>query len=157
MSRATISSALAALVGNVEGVGQVHERERWSDNWTELLEQMKADGRINSIMFSRRTTTRRQRTVGEVEVAHVFGLRLVYSFSDVNNSEADFQSLVDRLETAVLGDETIGDSCETTHPDWGPMNGAVGLQIDVIEPRIFGKTLCHVMEGRICALESVAV
>jgi hypothetical protein len=156
MSRAEISTALAGIVEGVSGIGKVYTRDRYSNDWTKFLENFKsAAGKITGGMITRKVTAKQQRTIGEVERAHVFVIRLVYGLQDSGDSEAIFQTLVDAVLDAVDADETLGGSCETTHPDWGPMSGAVGLQIDTIEYRQFGTVLCHYAEGRICACETI--
>jgi len=154
MSRESISAALAAIIGQVSGIGQIHERERYSPDWGQVLEHFKSGDKYNACLISRKISPKQQRTLGEKERAHVFVIRLVYGLKDADDSESAFQALVDRVEAAVDADETLNGSCETTQPDWGPMAGAIGLQIDLIDFRQFGKVLCHYAECRVCACET---
>jgi hypothetical protein len=156
MSQATIRGAIATLILAVDGVSICHEYERWASDWGRILSQFKTGSDvINGWTVSRRSTARRQVTLGRQEVAHVFTVRGIYGLDDSAATEQTFQAQVDSLEAvfADMDNETLSGTCETTHPDWGPMNGAVGLQVDVVEPRLFGSILCHVAECRICAVE----
>lgn len=154
MSRVAQSAALAAIIGSVPGMGQVHQRDRYSPDWAKLLEDFKSNGKLNGCMISRKTTAKQQRTLGEVERGNIFVIRMIYSLKDADDSETAFQTLIDLVEAAVDADETLTGTCETTHPDWGPMAGAIGLQIDTIDFRQFGTVLCHYAECRICACET---
>lgn len=154
MSRVSISAALAAIINQVAGIGQVYTRDRYSPTWSKFVEDFKKGDKINGCMITRKTTAKQQRTLGEVEKGHVFVLRFVYSLQDASDSEAEFQALIDLVEAAIDADETLNGSCETTHPDWGPMAGAIGLQIDTIDFRQFGTVLCHYAECRVCACET---
>lgn len=157
MGRAEIAAALQAIIASVDGMGQVHKRERFSPDWSTYLSRFEYRGKINGCMFTRKSTVKRQRTLGEVEKCHVFIIRLFYGFQDDADSDAVFQTMVDQVATAVDADETLNGTCETTHPDWGPMRGAVGLQVENIDIRQFGKVLCHYAECRLCACETTAV
>lgn len=155
MSRVSIAAALAAIIGGVSGIGQVHQRDRYSPGWAKIQEHFASGGHLNACMISRKTTAKQQRTLGEVEKGHVFVIRMVYGLNDASDSESTFQALIDSVEAAIDADLTLNNTCETTQPDWGPMAGAIGLQIDIIDFRQFGTVLCHYAECRVCACETI--
>lgn len=160
MSLENIRAQTAAIAAGVDGIGVVHEYERWAADWNKMLALFKVEdddgSRINGLMITRKTTARRKVNVGEIELAHVLVLRMVMGLKDAAATELTFQALVDALADAFddNDNETLNDTCDTIRPDWGPMEGAVGLQIDIVEPRMFGSVLCHFFEGRLCALET---
>jgi hypothetical protein len=156
VAESDIRQQICAILGAVNGMGRVHEYQRFASDWSGVLAKFKdPDGRINAWTISRVSSATRQVTIGEVERAHVYGVTGIYGLQDDIASEIDFQALVERAWTAFNDDETLNRACVTTHPDWGPMNGAVGLQIDKIEIRMFGNVLCHVADCRLCAVELI--
>jgi len=153
-----IREQIKAMLSAVEGVGVVHDYERWATEWNKFLRLFKdAEGKINGWTFVRAQTAQRQATLGEIDRAHVIRFRGYAHLRDAEASEIVFQGVIDRLidKFNEAEAENLGGACLTTHPDWGPMAGAVGLQIDRVEPRKFGAVLCHYAEGRLCALETV--
>lgn len=157
MSEAAIRAAIKSTLESVSGMGTVHDYVRWADNWGDFLSLFKTESnKINGWCFSRVKTPMLQRTIGEVERAYIYTLRGYYGLKDSDATEKTFQALIEAAQEAFLTDETLGGACETTRPDSGPMNGAVGLQADIVEIRKFGTVLCHYFEGRLCAVESVS-
>lgn len=158
MSESAINAGIKSVLDGVSAIANVHDYVRWAKSWGAFLDLIKdeTNGKINGWMFSRRSTATRQATVGEIERAHVYVVRGYYGLADADESEKTFQGIVDDACDAFDDDQTLGGACDTIHPDWGPMAGAVGLQVDIVEPRMFGSVLCHYFEGRLCALESVS-
>jgi hypothetical protein len=159
---AEIREQIAAILAAVEGVGVVHQYQRWSSEWKKLLDLFKhtdGDGvqRINGQMITRYATSQRKVTLGEKERAHIFLIRGVYSLKDEEATEHEYQAILERAVNAFDEEEnvTLKDTCLTTIPDWGPMADSAGLQIMLVEPRLFGSVLCHYSECRICAIERV--
>ncbi|MEN8134326.1 MAG: hypothetical protein ABFS18_02150 [Thermodesulfobacteriota bacterium] len=158
MARTEIIAAIGATIKGVAPKAKIHERERFKSSWSDFLTLFKTtDGLINGFTVTRKAKARRSVTAGQVEEASVMMIRGWYGLKDEANSEAAFQDQVDGIDAALLADESLQNTCETTHPDWGPMGGAVGLQADLLELRKFGTVLCHYFEGRICAIELVDI
>lgn len=158
MAEPEILEGIRSVLLGVDGITIVHNYKRWAATWSDLLAKFKtADERFHAWNISRISVQRKQHTLGEVEQAHTFEIIGIYGLQDDVQSERAFQALVDRAVLAFDADETLGGTCESIHPDWGPMSGAVGLQVDKIEPRAFGSVLCHVAQCRICAIETILV
>ncbi len=159
MSLENIRAQVAAIAAGVDGIGRVHEYVRWATDWKKVIEKFKItdDGgsKINALMITRKKTHRRQRTIGEIELAHVLELKMIMGLNDAEASELIFQKLLDNLAAAFDSDETLNGTCETTRPSWGPMEGQVGLSIDIVDMRMFGGILCHYAECHLCATESI--
>ncbi len=157
MGRSEQIAAIAAIMEGVDGVENVHQRERFKTDWGKFLDLYKnSEGKINGYTISRKVKARQSETLGEFMELSVYVIRGYYGLQDEEDSEGVFQDQLDAIDAALLADETLTDTCDTTHPDTGPMAGAVGLQQDVFELRKFGTVLCHYFEGRICAVELVA-
>ncbi len=154
MSLADIREQIKVILSGVPGIGVVHDYERLALDWNKFLERFKdADGHINGCSFAREKWQERQQTMGETETCHIFVFRRVMGLQDDRATGILFDDHLEDFRAAFGGDETLGGTCRTINPDWGPMEGAVGLQGDIIEPRMFGNVLCHLAECRLCAIE----
>jgi hypothetical protein len=100
-----------------------------------------------------------QRTHGEIENAHVYTLNFIYGLNDGNATGKAFQTLLSDSDSAFADYEesTWVMAGITSHPDWGPMANAVGMQIDNIDHRLFGNVLCHFAPCRICVVETLQI
>lgn len=144
------------IVEGVSGIGMVHDYVRFAKRWKAVLDAFKTGGDIiNATMISRASSSSIQRTVGEKERAHVFTIDSVYGLADANASEKTFQTLIESQYAAIEDYEGAWNLMGiTSHPDWGPMSGAVGMQVDMIDIRLFGDILCHYAACRLCVVET---
>jgi len=157
MSIPEIREQIKVVLAGVPGIGVVHDRERFATDWTKFLNLFKdADGRLNGCMFSRESRRRIQQTIGETEKAHVFVIRRFMGLNDAEETGIIFDDHLEEVADAFDDDETLNDTCRTINPDWGPMDGAVGLQIELSEIRMVGTVLCHYAECKLCVIEAKA-
>jgi hypothetical protein len=155
MSLADIREQIKVVLAGVPGIGVVHDRERFANEWGKFLNLFKdANGRINGCMFSRESRRRVQQTIGETEKAHVFVFRRFMAVKDSDETGIIFDDHLEELADAFDDYETLNDTCRTINPDWGPMEGAVGLQIELSEIRMVGTVLCHYAECKLCVIEA---
>ena len=153
MSLPQIREQIKAILSGVPGIGVVHDYERLAIDWSKFLERYKdRDERINGCAFAREKWQERQETLGETEIAHVFVFRRIMGMKDDQATGITFDDHLEDMRRAFRNNQTLNGTCLTIDPDWGPMAGAIGLQGDVIEPRMFGNVLCHVAECRLCAI-----
>ncbi|MFA5423040.1 MAG: hypothetical protein WC374_04215 [Phycisphaerae bacterium] len=160
MSLASIREQIKVIVSGVSGIGVVHDHERFSNDWNKFLSLFKdKDGKINGCMFHREKCPKNQNTQGEYEKAHVFVCRKFMGLKDDEDTGTAFDEHLENVMDAFDTDaaETLNDACRTINPDWGPMSGAMGMQLDVSEIRMFGGVLCHYAELRLCAIEPVEI
>ena len=158
MSEASIRARIKERLESVDGIGIVHDYERWAMNWNDILDKFKTpSNRYHGWMISRTQRTPKQSSVCGIEVAHTFRIRGIYALDDAAASEKTFQSLIDNISLAFDADETLNGTCLTTHPDFGPLAGTAGLIVDQIDMRMFGNVLCHYAECRLGAVEKVYV
>ena len=153
MSLADIREQIKTILAGVPGIGVVHDYERWAVDETAMLKRFQdADGRINACEFARKR--REERFVNGQEVIHIFTVRRIMGLKDSEATGIIFDDHLDLLAAAFQANDNLNGACMTTAPDWGEMSGFSGLQIDVIEPRMFGNVLCHVAECRLAAVEA---
>jgi len=164
----TIKEQLRVILAGVSGIGVIHSYNRWAINWSDILDKFKdADEKINTIQFAREKVVKRVVGVGANsprERAHIFLFRCVMGLNDSQATGETFDTLLSNIEEA-FDDLTIDPdpanmkytlhgTCMTTTPGWGPMEGKSGMQIELVDERMFGKTiLCHYAELRLCAIE----
>jgi len=157
MSLADIREQIKAILAGVEGIGVVHDYERLANDWNKIIDFYKDPaGRINGCAFAREKWQERQQTIGETEIAHIFAFRRFMALKDDEATGIIFDDHLEDLRVAFRTNKTLNGTCLTIDPDWGPMDGAVGLQGDAIEPRMFGGALCHFAECRLCAIVAEA-
>lgn len=157
MSQSARLAEIKSILGGVSGIGTVHDYLRFARHWKDVLAYFKtAGGIINASMISRTSSASMQRTIGETERAHVFSIDSIYGLADASATEKTFQNLIEAQHAAFTAYEATWNLAGmTSHPDWGPMSGAVGLQIDLIDIRLFGDVLCHYAACRLCVVETV--
>ena len=133
MSLSTIRDRIKTVLEGVSGIGVVHDYERWSANWTDMLAHYQKNGKLNGWAISRRATPEEWATMPVVERSHEFHISGIYSLNDAAASEKAFQDLVEAVAAALRNDPNLGGTCIEA----GPVN------VEVVEPRMFGSVLCH--------------
>jgi len=155
MSESAIREQIAAILGAVDGMGIVHQYQRWSADLKKFLSLFKdADGKINGCIIARKKTVSRNLAFGKEEDAHIYMIRFYYGLKDADATELRFQKLLEDSKQALRTNSTLNGTCETISPDWGPMKGSAGLQIDDVDIRAFGGVLCHCGECRLGPVEN---
>jgi hypothetical protein len=156
MSLSDIREQIKVILAGVSGIGVVHDYERFNKNWDQFLKLfLDSDQRINGCMFTREKCPKNMIALGEYEKAHIFVFRFFMGLKDDEGTGVIFDDHIEDVEAAFRNKETLNDTCQTINPQWGPMNGAEGIQLDVSENRMFGNVLCHYAEMRLCAIEVV--
>jgi hypothetical protein len=150
-----ILDQIKSVLESVDGVGVVHGYVRWAPDWEKFLALFSENGKVNGWMISRQSVTRHRTAYSEVQAAHIFVLTGIYGLNDADESELTFQGILDSVQSAFAADPTMGGACETINPEVGAMNGQYGLQIEMIENRMFGSVLCHTAECRLCCIELI--
>jgi len=152
MSLEAVREQIRVILAGVAGIGVVHDYERLSTDWNTFLNHFKdAEGRINGCTITRTATPERWLTNIEYERVHEIAIRCYFGLQDGAASEIAFQALIERICDAFRGNDTLNGTCETTCPEFGGMAGRSGLQVGLVEPRMFGGVLCHYGELRLGA------
>jgi hypothetical protein len=139
MPVANILEKITLLLQGVSGIGEVHDYERWSNDWSQFLSLFKdAEGKINGWMISRKSTEAEfDTTTLTVMRRHLFLIRGVYGLRDSDASETTFQALVEGIQNALDGASVTLTGVALNH-------GAANVR--TIEARVFGTVLCHYTE-----------
>jgi hypothetical protein len=148
-----IREQIKTKISVVPGIGVVHDFERLAKDWNKLLDFYKdGDGRINGCAFAKEKRVKGYGVSGQPELAYVFKFIRIMGLKDTDATGITFDDHLELLGNAFDGDETLNQTCLTINPDWGPMQNMRGLQIDIIEPRMFSSVLCHYAECRLGVL-----
>lgn len=132
----------------VDGMGVVHEYVRFSTTWEAFLDHFKdADGKINGCVITRVATPSAYGPRNRQEREHQFLIRFYYGLKDDTATELDFQELIEAACTALSADGDLG----------GWTHAAGPPQVKVVEPRLFGKVLCHYGEIELPVAEEAAL
>lgn len=145
MSLALIRAAVVTILEGVTGIGAVHNYERLSSDLARLKSLHVVSNRINSWTVTRTATTSEYRTNTQYERQHQLVIRGYMSLDDAAESELTFQALVEAIEEAFRGDDTLDGTAEVCGP----------LQVERVEPVMFAGVLCHFAELRLMAQELV--
>jgi len=158
MSLAAIREQIKVIAAGTPGIGRVHDFHRWSADWTSFLQKfLDSSGKINVWMFGLERSPKRQVSQGEYEKARIFLFRGIMGLKDAEATGIIFDDFVDLFQDRFDAYETLNGTCLTINPDWGPMEGAIGYQVELIEHRKFGSVLCHYTEGHLCAIEQIQI
>lgn len=147
MSLALIRDRIETTLSGVTGIGTVHDYLRWSNNWKNFLSQFKTSGDlINGWMITRVSTKEEHETASHATKTHTFKIIGVYGLKDEDETEITFQALIESISAAFRADYGLNGQAVDTSP----------IQVEIVEPRIFGNVLCHYCELSITASEILA-
>lgn len=153
MSYPLIREQTAAILAAVSGMGIVHQYQRLSTEWGKFLNLFKdSGGKINGAVITRSGVSERQAGVGQKQTAHIMTIRFYCGLNDADASETAFQALIDAARADFAANKTLNGTCDTTHSGWA-LGGPLGLNVRVIDNRMFGSVLCHFAEADLAALE----
>lgn len=147
MALKDIREQIKVILCGVSGIGVVHDYMRFSNNWGKFISLFKdADGKINGWMFTRKKTPKSLQTKGDSNRTHHFVLYGFYALQDDQESEIVFQDLIEAIDAKFASYDTLNGTCFCCSPTQDAQDKADGIQVDVVEVRMFGDVLCHYAE-----------
>lgn len=156
MSLTTIREQIKTILSAVDGIGVVHDYERWSASWGKFLELFLVENDdnkkiINGCMFTRTSTPEKWLTNVKYLRVYEFLFRGVYGLKDADATELIFQDLIEDICAAFRSNHTLNGTCETIAPEFGALSGRSGIQVEIVQNRMFGTVLAHFFELRLGA------
>lgn len=143
---ATTRAALLALLAGVPGIGQVHDRERYSRDEAKFrqLYVIRVSGaeQLRGWWFRRTATSEVTLGVGRRLEVHTWQIRGYMALADDAGSELVFDGLIEALRDAV---RTTADYPGSNVP-WQPApfdSPTDGMQVLECGPVLFCGVLCH--------------
>lgn len=116
MSEATIRAAIKTKLEGVSGIGVVHDRPRYSRSAAEFLELMRHNGTVNGWQIHRQATPSSWANDVQAEREFVYSITGTYAFNDEENSDAEFNALIEAVYTAFLNDNDLGGVARDSDP-----------------------------------------
>ncbi|NPU84375.1 MAG: hypothetical protein HPY65_07785 [Syntrophaceae bacterium] len=154
---AAIRAQIKVILSSVTGIGIVHDYQRFAVDWQKMLDLFKDDDRINTCMFRREKMIKRRIILGnpssQPHRIHIFKIICIRGLNDAQATAVSFDDDLAAVEEAFEGYKTLNGTCETINPGFGPTEGEEGVQISLVEERMFGNVLCHYAELRLSVQE----
>ncbi len=144
-SSTQIRQAIATLVNGVAQVGKFYEREKYSKTTNKLKEFYVTDGVIGG-GFVRRVARRKE----SPDAGHTFvvfstwELHYFRSYQEDDDSEVEFDALLDAIDLAFDADQTLGGTVDTIVTD-----EQSGLRLLTSQPATFAGFLVHYAKLRL--------
>jgi len=141
MSLKAIREQVKVILSSVEGVGVVHDYLRWTNETAKfkaLFQHTDGEGkqRINGWMITRDKTPAETATATHDLRSHTFKIIGIYGLDDDGASEIVFQQIVEDICAAFRAKYNLNATATNTEP----------VQVETVEPRMFGSVLCHYCE-----------
>lgn len=149
-----IRAAIVARLESVEGIGRVHDYERYAENMKKLKDlylvpAVPADPEadppvlaqkayLQGFFVRRISTSVSAPALNSKTVRHRWRIRGYRALDDDGSSELAFDAVLEDIRAAFAADVTLGGVVDTTHV--GP---EAGLQLEESAPLIFADVLCH--------------
>lgn len=156
MSYSTILNELRLVLLSVAGIGNVHDRRRNSTFWDKYYASHRVGGQVNNWEISRTSLKKDVNAVqgaGGVEplfhVEHEIEIRGHMSFSDGNDSETQFQTLLERIHIALTASFLLNGTLILPLVD---TDRAINIEIG---HETLGGVLCHLAKINLSAIERI--
>ena len=154
MSLSAIREQIKVILAGVAGIGVIHDYERWAADYGTLMNLFKdSEGRINACIFAQKKRQEKYVVMGAPDKNRVFGITFIMGLKDSEATGILFEDLLERAVDAFRGNDDLNGACLTCSPEWGEVADLSGLQIGLIEPRMFGGVLCHYAEAILGVVE----
>ena len=139
MSTESIRQAIAATLQGIDGIGKVQSRERYAKTTT-ALKGFYAQGSKLKGGFVRRASRNRVSPDGghTYVVTTNWEIHYLASFIDDDESEVEFDAMLDAIEQAFEEDQTLGGEVEAT-----VTSQQAGVHVTSSQPAMFAGVLVH--------------
>lgn len=132
---------IQTVLKTITGLGNIYKRSRWTND-PKVLEKLFAEvlsnkrKRINTWMIGRESV----REAGQLEqvrfrAIHTFVIKGYLAFNDAKDTETELNVLIDKIRTALRGNQTIWDACSEEVQETP--------QVRLIGYAFFGEIFCN--------------
>jgi len=146
MAESTIRAAIASILGAVTNIGKVHDRERWSTDWSKFIAFFKT--RISGADQIRGWEIGRRAPISETgddTRTHTYSIKGYLGVDDGAQSEKTFSALIEDVAAAFRTNKTLN----------GAALGHDFIQVETLDTRSFGGVLCHYAELTLTVYEFI--
>ena len=142
MDESGIRTAIYTTLSGVTNIGKVYDYDRWAADWATFINLFKTTisgmPQIRGWEISRTGPVPNDTTSVR---SHTYTIRGYMSLDDSAATEKTFNALIEAIYDAFLAAPDLNYAAL----------GHDGIQVDVIEARMFGSVLCHYTELRLVA------
>ena len=147
MSEAATRSAIYDTMKSVADVGLVHDYDRWAADWNKFIDLFKIN--IGGVDQIRGWEILQKAPVNEDRTSikrRTYSIKGYMSINDSLATEKTFSALIDAIAAKFRESQSLG----------GALNGHNFIQVETLEPRMFGSILCHFAELTLTVYEFIA-
>lgn len=147
-SEATIRARIKTVMETVTDIGQVHDYERWADDWETLLARFKSviddseqlrGWTISLARLAQEVATFGDTSYGEtIAATYDYHVRGFMGVDDANASEKTFAALVVSVVEAMEDDATLA--------GWRIERDSPVVAVGDMAYKMFGGVLCHAVD-----------
>lgn len=137
-SSAQIRTAILAVLQDVEGIGLVYERQRYSKSSKTLMEYYVQDGVLSGGFISRKALKKASPEQQTFIVMTTWEIDLFRAFQESEESELAFDALIDAIDEAFIADQTLAGVVDATVTD-----EQAGIRLLTSQPAMFAGVLVH--------------
>lgn len=138
-----IRAAILATLRTVDGIGRVHDYERFAKEASKFLALYQDDDRaIRGGWFDRLSTAERDLEIGTVRRIHTWRIVLYLGLADADASAKALQAVIEAVATAFRTDRTLAGTVLDIR-DMTVDDAPAGIQVDAVEPVMLAGVLSH--------------
>jgi len=155
---ANIRTAIRDILSSIPETNNVYDHDRTADgDWKRFLDLFRTsqDNAEGWLISRTGVQTQFNQIYRKKQRAHIFTIKGFMQFNDALVTEHIFNNVVENVESVFDINQTLNDTCETTYPTWGIMEGSPGLVVDSIGFLMYGNVLVHLASCRLCAVEKI--
>ncbi len=146
MSEAAIRTGIYDFIRVIPDIGVVHDYERWAVDQAKILEFYKTTIGGKPQIRGWEVTRRAAKGDDSAERQHTYAIKGYQGLKDDEATEKLFNANIEAIEAKFREDQTIG----------GTALGHEFIQVELIQPRMFGGTLCHYAELSLVVWDLIA-
>lgn len=134
-----VRAAIVAKLESVDGIGRVHDRERFAKDNSALRGFYEFQGKVLGWNVRRIAKVEKITSLQRYVQLNTWRISGYQSFSDAESSETAFDMLLESIATAFRIDETLAGVISSTTPE----SGETGIQVEDSGPVMLAGVLCH--------------
>jgi len=146
MSYSTVRDKIEAILNTATGIGKVYDYDRLERSESGFKTAFTSGSKINAWTISRFSVAEIQEASLRTNANTVWIIRGYYSLDAAGASEHNFQELIESIRSKFREKPTLDGLVLTTS----------FIQVNIIEPRMFGAVLCHYTELRLETTEEIS-
>ncbi|MDX1491278.1 MAG: hypothetical protein R3332_08325 [Pseudohongiellaceae bacterium] len=137
-SSETIRSQMLAVLNSVDGVGNMYAREKYHKTAKELKNFYVTDDVLCGGFIRRKGLSKRTPDTWTFIVKTYWEIELFKGFSEADDSELEFDTLIDSIGTAFVENQTLNNTVDSITTE-----EQAGIRLVSSQPAMFAGVLVH--------------